>query len=132
MDTSQIEILTDENISASVVKYLRKKGIKVLDVKEQNWHGKTDIFLLEQSCVNKQFVLTHDSDFGTLAAGNNHNFHGIIFLRMKNQQPNNVVKALEKFFDLDVKITPNSLIVIKEIQSDDLIVRIRNKTQNLE
>ena len=35
-------ILTDENVSPKVVSYLRKKGLDVIDTKEEKWHGKED------------------------------------------------------------------------------------------
>lgn len=39
--------LTDENIHAAVVEYLRKRGINVFDVKENGLRGSTDADLLQ-------------------------------------------------------------------------------------
>lgn len=38
----EIRIFTDENISPKVVRFLRERGIDVIDTKEQNWYGKED------------------------------------------------------------------------------------------
>jgi len=40
MKLQQIKLLTDENISSKVIIHLRKIGIDILDVKEQEWYGK--------------------------------------------------------------------------------------------
>ena len=42
MDLNSLKILADENIGASVVAYLRNRGVEVVDVKEQKWFGKPD------------------------------------------------------------------------------------------
>jgi hypothetical protein len=48
MKITSIDILADENISPRVVKFLRDKGIDVLDTMEQNWNGSEDEFFLKQ------------------------------------------------------------------------------------
>jgi predicted nuclease of predicted toxin-antitoxin system len=67
MKLHDIKILTDENISPKVVAFLRQYGIDTLDTKEQNWYGQNDEDLMSTAYQDKRFVLTHDSDFGTLA-----------------------------------------------------------------
>jgi predicted nuclease of predicted toxin-antitoxin system len=62
-----LKILTDENISPKVVSFLREKGIDIIDTKEEKWHGREDEYLLEKAFEDNRFILTHDSDFGTLA-----------------------------------------------------------------
>ena len=55
------------NISPKVVRFLRNVGLDVLDVKEQHWYGQNDEVLLDIAYRDQRFVLTHHSDFGTLA-----------------------------------------------------------------
>ena len=62
MKFCEIRILTDENISPKVVTFLRERSIDVIDIKQQNWHGKEDEEILEIAYKGKRFVLTHDSD----------------------------------------------------------------------
>ena len=52
-------------IYLKVVIHLRKIGVDILDVKEQEWFGKEDEILLNIAYQESRFVLTHD--FGTLA-----------------------------------------------------------------
>ena len=69
MKISDYGWLTDENVHPDVVAYLRSKGLDVLDVKEQGWHGRSDNELLDEAYRRGRLILTHDGDFGTLAFG---------------------------------------------------------------
>ena len=67
MKCHQVRILADENVSPKVVAFLRDQGIDVVDTKERGWQGKSDDELLETAYQENRWVLTHDSDFGSLA-----------------------------------------------------------------
>ena len=67
MKFQQVRILADENISPKVVAFLRSQRIDVVDTKERGWQGKSDDELLEAAYRENRWVLTHDSDFGSLA-----------------------------------------------------------------
>lgn len=112
----KIKILSDENISPKVVTFLRENGLDILDVKEQGWLGKEDHELLNNAYRSKRFVLTHDSDFGTLAIHEGKNFHGIIYIRLKNCHPHNVIKMCHQLLDLKTDLTPGTLIVVEELR----------------
>jgi len=114
------KILADENVSPKVVSYLRGKGLDVIDTKEENWQGQEDEFLLEKAYIKNRFILTHDSDFGTLAINKRKKYYGIIYLKLKNMKPSNVIKVIEKFFLLDIEFSYGTLIVI-----DKAKVRVR-------
>lgn len=117
---SEPKILADENVSPKVVYWLRRKGLDVIDTKEENWHGQEDEFLLKRAYLQKRFVLTHDSDFGTLAINEGKIYHGIIYLKLMNMKPANVIEVLDKFFLLDIDFAEGTLIVI-----DKLKIRVR-------
>ena len=120
MKFCEIRILTDENISPKVVAFLRKRGIDVINTKEQNWHGKEDEEILEIAYKENRFVLTHDSDFGTLAINEGKRNYGIIYLRLRNVNPFNVIKVYEQLLGLDTSVTPGTILVIEETR-----IRIR-------
>jgi len=120
MKFHSLKILTDENISPKVVLFLRQKGIDVIDTKEEKWHGKNDEYLLEKAFADNRFVLTHDSDFGTLAVKEGKDYYGIIYLRVKFPKVQNVIRALEKLLSLSIELSPGNLIVV-----DNARVRIR-------
>ena len=121
MKLHQIKLLTDENISPKVIIYLRKIGVDILDVKEQEWFGKEDEILLNISYQENRFVLTHDSDFGTLAINQDQPCYGILYLRLKNLKSKNVCQVCENLFQSDMDISPHSIWVIKDAQ-----IRIRH------
>ncbi|PKL40225.1 MAG: hypothetical protein CVV41_19965 [Candidatus Riflebacteria bacterium HGW-Riflebacteria-1] len=77
-----LKLLVDENVSPRVVAFLRQHKIDVVDVKEMNWHGRTDDFLLQKAFTDCRFILTHDADFGTLAIKEEKPCFGILFLRL--------------------------------------------------
>lgn len=81
------KILTDENISPKVVAFLRQAGVDVRDVKEEEWFGTADEALLDLAYQEERFVLTHDADFGALAAHQGKPCYGILYLRLKNINP---------------------------------------------
>lgn len=111
---SAVKILSDENISPRIVLFLRDKGFDVLDTKEQNWFGKPDTFLLAQSLEQKRFILTQDSDFGTMIINEGKSFHGIIYLRLKSQKFENVAKVLDRLISMDFDIYPMQILVVTE------------------
>lgn len=121
MKLTHVALLTDENMSPKVVACLRRMGVDVLDTKEQGWHGAEDEELLARAYREHRFVLTHDSDFGTLAINQGKPCFGILYLRLRNLQSGNVIRACEDLFRRDIEIVPRSLWVI-----EDNRIRIRH------
>jgi len=126
MKLHDIKILTDENISPKVVAFLRQYGIDILDTKEQHWYGKNDEDLMSTAYQDKRFVLTHDSDFGTLAINERKPCYGILYLRLSNLNPRNVIRACENVFRKDVDVFPGTILVIEETR-----IRIRHSSKEL-
>lgn len=62
----------------------------------------------------KQFIITHDVDFGTLAINEGVSCYGIIYLRLKNLKVSNVINILEKLFMVDKDIPEGSVIVVED------------------
>jgi len=120
MALHHLKILTDENISPRVVLFLREKGIDVVDVKEKGWQGADDTVLMAVALEEKRFILTHDSDFGTLAINEGVPCCGIIYLRLKGLRAEKVKESLDKFIELKKEISEGTIIVLQDRQ-----VRIR-------
>ena len=110
----KIKILTDENISPKVVSFLRQQRIDVLDTKEQAWFGRTDENLLEIATKEQRFIMTHDSDFGTLAIHEGKSYYGIIYIRVRNFHPQNVIRVCKQLFELKTELIRRTLIVVEE------------------
>ena len=121
MKLQEVKILTDENISPKVVRFLRDVGIDVLDVKEQHWYGQNDEALLDIAYRDHRFVLTHDSDFGTLAVNKGKPYFGILYLRLKNLKSTNVIRVCDHVFRKDLDVSSGTILVIEETR-----IRIRH------
>lgn len=114
MKISSLKFLTDENISPRIVSFLRKKGIDIVDVKEKGWHGNEDKYLMKIANKEKSFILTHDTDFGTLAINEGVPCYGIIYMRLRNLKVSHVINILEKLLMVDKDIPEGSVIVVED------------------
>ena len=55
-------------------------------------------------------------------------FFDIIYLRVKNQQPQNVINVLDRLFRLNIEIKPDTILVVKQkVEDHDIFVRIRHQ-----
>ena len=111
---NKIKVLADENVSPKIIAYFRRQEINVLDTKEQGWFGKEDKELLNIAYKAKRFILTHDSDFGSLAIHEGKRYYGIIYIRTKNLHPKNVINVCEKLLEIKTELTSGTLIVVEE------------------
>ena len=84
--------------------------------------GKEDKFLLKQAFIDERFILTHDSDFGTLAIFQSSEYYGIIYLRLRDLHYSNIIRVCENFLRLKQEISIGSLIVVEEDR-----IRIRQR-----
>jgi len=114
MKLVDLKILSDENISPKLVKFLRVQGLDILDVKEHGWQGKTDRELLEIAYKEDRWVLTHDSDFGTLAIHEGVPFAGILFLRLGNLKAENVIQVCKRLLKQDLDYQGKGLVIVDE------------------
>jgi len=120
MKFRSLKMLADENVSPRVVTFLREKGIDVADAKERKWYGKEDEYLLERAYSENRFILTHDSDFGTLAINEGKDSYGIIYMRLRNSKVSNVIRVIENILSLETEFPQGSLIV-----ADNARIRVR-------
>ena len=100
--------------------FLRDQGIDVLDTKERGWQGKSDGELLESAYQENRWVLTHDSDFGSLAIHEDKPYWGVVFLRPRDLKPHNVVRVCNQLLHHDVDFSEHTLVVVEEAR-----IRIR-------
>jgi len=112
MKLRELRFLADENVSPQVVAFLRAQQLDVLDVKEQGWQGRADADLLATAHRESRWVLTHDADFGTLVVRQGHPFHGILYLRLKNSAPSNVITHLQQQLLKNSNLPDHALVVL--------------------
>src|SRR3989344_6025540 len=97
-----MKFLTDENVAISVVKFLRNKGFDVKDVKEESLYGFPDKDIFALAKIEKRIILTHDKDFAGIIKNEKSDFEGILLIRCRKQNPENVLATLNKILSLEI------------------------------
>lgn len=121
---SDFKLLTDENIHPDVVEWLRSQGYDVQDVREQNWSGSTDRFLMKVSSETGRVIITHDSDFGQIAIAQGESFTGIVYLRPGHIKPAFVIEMLKAVLSTEI-ISETPFIVVAQRYNDRVRIRVR-------
>ena len=82
-----MRLLTNENVSGTVVRSLRERGHDVLSAKE-SMRSEPDEKLLARAQAEGRVLVTHDKDFGELAFRNRLPAEcGVILLRLTGDSP---------------------------------------------
>jgi predicted nuclease of predicted toxin-antitoxin system len=119
---SHSAFLADENIHPEVVRALRAKGLDVLAVRECKLIGSGDLVLLRKARAERRIILTHDSDFGTLAIAGGEPILGIVYLRPGHITPEFTLGTLTTILNQETELTdPFLLVAVRKRNS----VRIR-------
>ncbi len=123
---SNLQWLVDENVAPAVTAFLRRRGVDVLDVKEQGWFGSTDAELLTRARQSDRVILTYDADFGALLRLRRRH-PGIVIVRLRHLQAQRVIAALDNFLKKHaVKALTNLVVVIGESR-----IRFRSYRQTM-
>jgi len=96
--------LADENIHPEVVSEMRNRGMRVQTVSEIGLLGQPDTAVLQFAYQNGLVVLTHDSDFGTLAIARREPIIGILFLRPGHIQSEFTKETIETLITSDIVV----------------------------
>ncbi len=106
-------LVVDMNISDFIIEFLREQGIDVMTAREENWHRYEDRDILRKAHEMNRFVLTHDSDFSTLAVLENQSITGIIHLRpgSGNLPREKVIADLQVLLNAKIDWTPPLIVV---------------------
>jgi len=106
-------LVADMNIAAPVIAFLRARGVDVASAREQGWGDLTDSEILAHAHAQSRFVMTHDSDFATLAVHRGEPFTGILYLRPGGRPPAEVIVDIEALLDAEIDWTPPVLAVYR-------------------
>ena len=89
--------------------------------------GAEDITVIRAALAAKRVVLTHDSDFGSLAIAGGEPVFGIVYLRPGHIQAEFTVQTLRTLFDSSLNLTPPFLLV--GVRRDQFVrIRLRPLT----
>ena len=81
-----MRLLANENISATVVRGLRREGHDVLSAKE-SMRSEPDKELLARAQAEGRILVTHDKDFGELVYRCGRATHGVLLIRLAGLSP---------------------------------------------
>ena len=99
-------LAADMNIAVPVIQFLRAQGVDVVSAREEGWHHSEDKDVLAEAHAMNRFVLTHNSDFRTLAIHRGQPITGIIHLCLGGRPPAAVIADLHDLLKMDVDWTP--------------------------
>lgn len=118
-------LVCDENIQSAVVDELRAQGRAVVSVHEVGQAGVSDRELLSWAAREGRVVVTHDSDFGTLAVRGGQAYVGIVVRASWPCRGSFVLELLHAVDALEIAAQPPFLLVA-ERRGDRVRVRLRN------
>ena len=125
MSLRSFPLLTDENIHSAVLAFLEGEGFDVLDVKRAGLVGSTDQALMTRANAEGRVILTHDSDFGTLAFTMGTLQTGILYLRPGHIDPGFTIGTLRTLLTQDLALAQPFLIVAQR-SGEDVRFRLRH------
>ena len=106
-------LVADMDIAAPVVHFLRAQGVDILSAREEAWGDLTDSQILARAHAMTRFVLTHDSDFGTLAVHRGEAITGIVYLRPGGRPPAEVMADVQALMAAEIDWTPPIIAVYR-------------------
>ncbi|MBI4016152.1 MAG: DUF5615 family PIN-like protein [Candidatus Aenigmarchaeota archaeon] len=99
-----------------MIRTLRQVSFEVKDIKEEKLHGTTDKEILNLAFKENRIIITHDKDFAQVISTNIRH-KGIILLRFRKQNPENVAQNLIKVLKSSIaEKIPDKLTIISETQ----------------
>jgi len=124
MRACEYPILADENIHTEVIQLLRSEGRDVRSAYEDGLGGAPDVEVLASAHSQGRVVLTHDSDFGTLAIRQGVPVTGILYFRPGHVSPEIVLSMWRALEEAPIEIEPPFLVVVERRQ-ERVRVRVR-------
>jgi predicted nuclease of predicted toxin-antitoxin system len=121
---AELSFLADENIHPDVVTGLRTRGHDVTTVVKLGLAGCSDLEILRAALDARRAVLTHDSDFGTLAILQGEPWSGIVYVRPGHISPDFVLQILDAVRELDTDLDSPFLLVAAR-RGQDVRIRVR-------
>jgi predicted nuclease of predicted toxin-antitoxin system len=116
--------LADENIHTFVASLLREVGCNVSELHQAGMTGADDLSVLRLAYSQQRVILTHDSDFGTLAVAYGEPVIGVVHLRPGHVSPGFTFETLMELLDRDLDLTP-PFIITAEHRAGKVRIRVR-------
>ena len=126
MKLLQLRFLTDENIDIELVRFLRKEGFDVFDIKEEGLFRLSDKSILELAYQQQRVVISQDSDFGTLIFRDNIAFLGVIYLRPGHESAEVHIAAMQAILQTDLDLNLPFILISESQTGGTIRIRLRS------
>ena len=90
-----MRLLLDENVDARLLVYLNSQGHDVTSVQHDYQRSLPDPNILLTAVRERRVLVTHDRDFGDIVFHQNQGHAGLIYLRLRDQSPTNLLMRVE-------------------------------------
>ena len=117
-------LLTDENVQAATVVWLRERGVDTRTIFEEGLDAESDAAILAHAHAQGRVVLTHDGDFGRLAILRREPVFGIVYLRPGHRDTAFTIGTLRALHASEIDVSP-PFIIVAERRGDQTRVRVR-------
>lgn len=124
MHPFEFPLLADENIHPDVVKYLREQGKNLCSVMEEGLAGQDDLSILRRAYRENRVILTHDSDFGTLAILQGEPVVGIVYLRPGHIRGEFNIRVINALTCQPIDVQP-PFVIVATFNRGSLQTRVR-------
>lgn len=106
--------LADENVPPQVIQFLRNKGYKVKEVREENLKGISDVDLINLAKKESRTLITFDKHFGNVLLYPPKKYHGIIRINIHPPILEDIFTAFNKFLKrFDLSELPGILVILE-------------------
>ncbi|MDP3724996.1 MAG: DUF5615 family PIN-like protein [Nanoarchaeota archaeon] len=106
--------LLDENIGYVVLEFLRREGYDAKSILE-GIRSISDDEVLEGALMEKRILVTLDKDFGELVYRYSKKHAGVIFLRLKKESPENIIKVLTQVLEMRATQLMGRFVIASEV-----------------
>lgn len=124
MQPLDFPILTDENIHPDVTAFLQNLGKDIETVSQIGLGGHSDLDIIQAATHAGRIILTHDSDFGTLAVMQQEPIIGIIYLRPGHILAQFTIDTLKTITNQALEVHP-PFILVAERRGTRVKIRVR-------
>ena len=124
MKLREFSLLVDQNVGAELVAHLRNNGFDVLELSQVGMTAATDEEILAKANTEGRVVITHDSDFGSLAVQAAAPFIGIVYLRPGHISSAENIDAMNQLLNSEPDLNPRFVIVVKRTKNQ-VTIRVR-------
>ena len=125
MSLFSFKLLADENIDKSVTEYLISQGFDVYCVKGGHLEGRSDLEVLSFGMQEQRVILTHDTDFTTIAYTDKVAFVGIVFLQPGHIIPTFTLQTIKAVLSQHMELVA-PFIIVAENKKTSIKIRLRN------